>query len=108
MVIVFEWSFMIVAYIVVAARVYIGFATKYLFHFGIYFLKFSIDAFYYIIIPITKPTMRKWLHALTGISTSASLFTLFPVTFGADRTYQSTGQLANFLHEQDLNLITIQ
>ncbi|KPA41023.1 hypothetical protein FLAG1_06062, partial [Fusarium langsethiae] len=46
----------------------IRFATNYFFDVGIYFPKFSIIAFYFNLVPVTNPTMKRSLFALTGIT----------------------------------------
>jgi hypothetical protein len=59
----------------------IRFATNYLFDFGIYFPKFSILALYYLLVPQSRSSMRLFLYALTVLTVSSSVFTLFADTF---------------------------
>ncbi|KAI6749785.1 hypothetical protein HG531_007050 [Fusarium graminearum] len=59
----------------------IRFATNYFFDTGIYFPKFSIIAFYFNLVPITNPTMRRALFGLTGITVAFALITVFCDTF---------------------------
>lgn len=63
----------------------IRFATNYFFDFGIYLPKFSIIAFYYVLVPRSTRSMRIILHALTIVTVAASLFTLFADTFWCGR-----------------------
>ncbi|EKJ76073.1 hypothetical protein FPSE_03845 [Fusarium pseudograminearum CS3096] len=59
----------------------IRFATNYFFDTGIYFPKFSIIAFYFNLVPVTNPTMRRALFGLTGITVAFALITVFCDTF---------------------------
>ncbi|WKT47225.1 hypothetical protein QSH57_012130 [Fusarium oxysporum f. sp. vasinfectum] len=59
----FEWSFMTLAYITVACR--------------IYFPKFSIIAFYFNLVPISQPNKRIALYCLAGLTTSFAVITFF-------------------------------
>ncbi|KAM0302281.1 hypothetical protein ACHAPM_004272 [Fusarium culmorum] len=59
----------------------IRFATNYFFDTGIYFPKFSIIAFYFNLVPVTNPTMRRALFGLTGITVAFAFITVFCDTF---------------------------
>lgn len=59
----------------------VRFATNYLFDVGLYFPKFSILAFYYMIIPISAPETRKALHAVTVFVILSTIVTFFGDTF---------------------------
>ncbi|KAG8676410.1 hypothetical protein FPOAC1_002413 [Fusarium poae] len=59
----------------------IRFATNYFFDVGIYFPKFSIIAFYFNLVPVTNPMMRRSLFALTGITVAFAFITVFCDTF---------------------------
>ncbi|KAG8357681.1 hypothetical protein FVEN_g4427 [Fusarium venenatum] len=59
----------------------IRFATNYFFDVGIYFPKFSIIAFYFNLVPVTNPMMRRLLFALTGITVAFAFITILCDTF---------------------------
>lgn len=59
----------------------VRFAENYLFDVGLYFPKFSILAFYYMIIPIVASGTRKALHAVTCFVALSAIVTLFGDTF---------------------------
>jgi hypothetical protein len=59
----------------------VRFATNYLFDVGLYFPKFSILAFYYMIIPISAPETRTALHAVTVFVILSTIVTFFGDTF---------------------------
>jgi hypothetical protein len=59
----------------------VRFATNYLFDVGLYFPKYSILAFYYMIIPVTAPETRKALYAVTLFVVVSTLVTFFGDTF---------------------------
>ena len=59
----------------------IQFATNYFFDVAIYFPKFSILALYYLLVPRSRTRMRLFLYALTVLTVSSSIFTLFADTF---------------------------
>lgn len=61
--------------------VQVRFATNYLFDVGLYLPKFSILAFYYMIIPVVASETRKALHAVTGFVIMSTLVTFFGDTF---------------------------
>ncbi|EAT88773.1 hypothetical protein SNOG_03568 [Parastagonospora nodorum SN15] len=59
----------------------VRFATNYVFDVGLYFPKFSILAFYYMIIPISAPETRTALHVLTVFVVLSTIITFFGDTF---------------------------
>jgi hypothetical protein len=59
----------------------VRFAENYLFDVGLYFPKFSILAFYFMIIPVTASETRKALYAVTCFVVLSTLITLFGDTF---------------------------
>lgn len=59
----------------------IRFATNYFFDVGLYFPKFSMLAFYTIIVPRTTPNLRKALYAVIAFVVLSCLTTLFSDTF---------------------------
>ncbi|KAH7406731.1 hypothetical protein DE146DRAFT_648244, partial [Phaeosphaeria sp. MPI-PUGE-AT-0046c] len=59
----------------------VRFATNYIFDVGLYFPKFSILAFYFMIIPVTAPDTRKALYAVTCFVALSTLVTFFADTF---------------------------
>ncbi|USP79205.1 hypothetical protein yc1106_06479 [Curvularia clavata] len=59
----------------------IRFASNYFFDVGLYFPKFSMLAFYAIIVPRTTPTLRKALYGAIVFAILSSLTTLFADTF---------------------------
>jgi hypothetical protein len=59
----------------------VRFATNYLFDVGLYLPKFSILAFYFMIIPITAPETRMALYAVTCFVVLSTLITFFGDTF---------------------------
>jgi hypothetical protein len=59
----------------------VRFATNYLFDVGLYLPKFSILAFYFMIIPVTASETRKALHAVTCFVVLSTLITFFGDTF---------------------------
>ncbi|KAF5008936.1 hypothetical protein FDECE_4799 [Fusarium decemcellulare] len=73
----------------------IRFATNYLFNTGMYFPKFSILAFYFNLVPVTRPRMRIALYTLAGLTTTCALTTLFTDTFWCGRDPSVNWKLNN-------------
>jgi hypothetical protein len=63
----------------------VNFAGNYFYDTGIYFPKFALITFYYRLVPVTMPILRKFLYFVTGLTACFAVTTCMVDTFWCGR-----------------------